>query len=83
MLNKIVYLINEDWRTNITRILAIDGVVRLVAEHTRLPDLKKAILELVATPLEVGYLHVYPQVEGVVKTSTSYSVLLSLQEAVQ
>lgn len=78
-----VSLNDANWRTRVAEALAQSGAVSLVAQSVERERLKRAILDLVAEPLEVGFLHLYPQIEGVQREDHSLSVRLSLREVVQ
>ncbi len=45
--------------------------------------MKRAILTLVSEPLEVGILHVYPQIEGARRRATELELRLVCREALR
>ena len=47
------------------------------------PALAGAVRELMVDPLEVNWLQVYPQLEGITREGGRYSVSISLREAPQ
>jgi hypothetical protein len=78
-----VSLEEPDWLEQVTTALARDGTVRLVATAARRGNLRGAVLQLAAQPLEIGFLHLHPQVEGIRRRADVLSVTLRLREAVQ
>ena len=74
---------NEDWRTDLAAALQAQGTSRLVSTSGATPALAQAVRELMVDPLEVNWLHVHPQLEGITRESGLYSVSLSLREAPQ
>jgi superfamily II DNA or RNA helicase len=78
-----VSLEEPNWLQQVTTALTRDGTVRLVASAARRGDLRRAVLQLAAQPLEIGFLHLHPQVDGVRHRADVLSVTLRLREAVQ
>lgn len=78
-----VSLEDPEWRLKATDALARHGVVRLVADATNREALKQALLDLAVKPLDVGFLHLYPRVEGLKRTPYGFSATLDIREAVQ
>ena len=74
---------DEDWRTELAAALQAKGASRLVSASGATPALARAIRELMVDPLEVNWLHVHPQLEGITREGGRYSVSLSLREAPQ
>ena len=73
----------EDWRTDLAIALQAQGASRLVSTSGATSALAHAIRELMVDPLEVNWLYVYPQLEGITREGGLYSVSLSLREAPQ
>jgi hypothetical protein len=78
-----VSLHEPDWLRRVSTALARDGVVRLVAPAAQRGDLRGAVLHLAAQPLEIGFLHLHPQVDGIRRRADVLSVTLRLREAIQ
>jgi len=78
-----VPLTDPDWKQKINAALGRNGTVRLFAELSSEKELKSALLELEMEPLDIGYLHLYPLTEGLVRESDGYYVELNIREAVQ
>ena len=78
-----VLLGSESWWDKLTAILAKEGVVYLTAPAKEAEALKTALLELAATPLDVGYLHLYPRLAGLRRHHNTISAILEIKEAVQ
>ena len=74
---------DDDWRANLAAALHARGTSRLVSTSGATPALAEAIRELMVDPLEVNWLHAYPQLEGITREGGLYSVSLSLREAPQ
>lgn len=74
---------SPDWRRQVEDALLRNGEVTLIAPSDDAPRLREALMSLVAQPLDVGFLHVYPQVDGVTRVGGTCAVKLRIQEAVQ
>ena len=74
---------DEDWRTDLAAALHARGTSRLVSTSGATSALAQAIRELMVDPLEVNWLQVHPQLEGITREGGLYSVSLSLREAPQ
>jgi hypothetical protein len=74
---------DEDWRSNLAAALHARGTSRLVSTSGATSALARATRELMVDPLEVNWLHVHPQLEGITRESGLYSISLSLREAPQ
>lgn len=60
-----VSLDDPNWRETLGAVLASDGAVRLSVAPGRDNEMRAAILETIATPIEVGPLHLFLTVERV------------------
>jgi hypothetical protein len=78
-----VRLEQHDWRGIVLEALKVQGAARLTARAEQSSALKAAILSLAVEPLEVDFLHLYPQVEGVEYGDEGFTVSLQLPEAIQ
>ena len=79
----VVHLSDPGWKEEVTRLLKGAGTARIATPVGEAPRLRRAIAELAAIPLEVGFLHVYPQVQGVWRGANGLMVELYLREAIQ
>ena len=77
-----IWLDEPDWREQVEEAFKQGASVSLVATDAR-GDLKSAILALVAEPMELGFLQVYPVVEGVQKHPQGFAARLRVREVVQ
>jgi hypothetical protein len=68
------------WRESLADALSTRGAAHLYADPARNSELRAATLAAVGSPLDVDYLHLYPQVEGVERTRDRISVRLQLRE---
>lgn len=73
-------LTEPDWRTRIKKRLASEGTARLLVPHDQQAQLKKALLDLGVEPLDIGFLNVYPRLQGYERTENGYVALLEVGE---
>lgn len=78
-----VMLDESTWRSAVTEMLKDVGAVSLVAHATARGELKQALLDLVATPLDINFLQLYPQVEGFRREPGVMIAMLRLRESIQ
>lgn len=78
-----VWLQDTDWRGQVEEAFRQGSSVLLIARSDNRKYLTSAILDLVAAPMDIGFLHVYPQVEGVQRHSQGFAVRLRVIEAIQ
>ena len=78
-----VWLDDADWREQVEEAFKRGVSVSLIARPDARGDLKLAILGLAAEPVELGFLQVYPQVEGVQRHPRGFAVRWRVREAVQ
>lgn len=78
-----VKLEETNWREQVDQALRTTGAVLLMARLTDRQNLKQATLQLMTEPVDVGFLNVYPVVEGFRRTLQGYIVRLRIREAVQ
>jgi ATP-dependent helicase Lhr and Lhr-like helicase len=79
----VVKLEEPNWREKINQALSTTGAVALMARLTDRQALKQATLQLMTEPVDVGFLNVYPTIEGFRRTVQGYTVRLRIREAVQ
>ncbi|MES9738553.1 protein DpdJ [Peribacillus frigoritolerans] len=80
---KIVSLSDNNWKEHVQNILKKYGLVKIKVPITDEKEGKLAILELAANPLEVGFLSLYPRVEGIERKGNNYYVSLDIREVIQ
>lgn len=73
----------DEWRSELATALQNSGTARLASTSGSTATLARAVRELMVDPLEVDWLQAYPQLEGIVREGSQYSVSLSLREAPQ
>jgi ATP-dependent helicase Lhr and Lhr-like helicase len=78
-----VKLAEPDWRERVDLALRTTGTVSLIAGLRDRQNLKQAALQLMTEPVDVGFLTVYPVVEGFRRNLQGYIVRLRIREAVQ
>ncbi|MBW4589395.1 DEAD/DEAH box helicase [Aetokthonos hydrillicola Thurmond2011] len=78
-----VQLHDPNWREQVEESLKSAASVLLLASSDARGDLKSAILSLAVEPIELGFLQVYPLVEGVQWHSQGFAVRLRVRDAVQ
>lgn len=80
---KIVSLSDNDWKEQVHVLLKKSGVVKLRAAINEEKKVKQALLELAANPVEVGFLYLYPRIEGIERKGNDYYISLDVREVVQ
>lgn len=80
---RIVKLEEPNWREQVDQALRTVGTVLLTAQLSDRHALKQAALQLMTKPVDVGFLNVYPVVEGFRRTTQGYDVRLRIREAIQ
>ena len=78
-----IMLDDPTWRSAVTEMLKDVGAVSLVSRATARGELKQALLDLVATPLDINFLQLYPQVEGFRREPGVMIAMLRLRESIQ
>jgi len=73
----------EHWRDNLAAMLRSSGNARIASASGDTSTLARAMRDLVVEPLDVDWLQVYPQVEGITRETGQYSVSVALREAPQ
>ncbi|MNY08124.1 hypothetical protein D3C86_1409600 [compost metagenome] len=76
----LVHLADPGWQSDLAEAFQTHGVVRLSAEPARGQALRQAIVQLVATPIDVGVLQFFPTVEKVERIESNVIVTLTLRE---
>jgi hypothetical protein len=76
----IVSLTEPDWLETLQAMLSSEGSVRLTAPIGKEAALRAAILDIVATPIEVEALHLFPAIERVEQNRQAHFVTFALQE---
>lgn len=79
----VVKLEESNWREQVDQALRTMGAVSLMARLTARQALKQAALQLMSEPIAVGFLNVYPVVEGFRRTTHGYTIKLRFREVVQ
>jgi hypothetical protein len=64
-------------------VLKHEGAVSLVASSDNHNELKSALLDLVAEPLDINFLHLYPQMEGFRREPDTLVAMLRMRETIQ
>ncbi|MEH2318149.1 hypothetical protein [Nostoc sp.] len=77
-----VWLDEPDWREQVEEAFKQGTSVSLIAPPDARGDLKSAILSLAVEPIELGFLQVYPVVEGVQTYPHRFAVGLRVRETV-
>jgi len=74
---------DSNWRADVSTGLKEGGTVSLTANIDQQLMLKRALLDLIVDPLDINFLHVYPQLEGFRREHAGFVATLVLREAVQ
>jgi hypothetical protein len=72
-----------EWRSVASEHLVRDSEVILVAKPDQLPALRKALMDIMTTPIDSGFLLLHPKVNRVDRFAESIEVRLLLPEGVQ
>lgn len=80
---KIISLSDNDWEEHVKNILKKYGVVKIKVSINDEEKGKLAILKLASNPLEVGFLSLYPRVEGIERKGNDYYISLDIREVIQ
>lgn len=80
---KQIDLTEENWEDKAAEELTLYGSVHLTASLSKVNELRQALLKLVATPLEMGFLHVYPRLEGIRREGNRLVANLDVREVIQ
>nr|WP_277933066.1 protein DpdJ [Nostoc sp. FACHB-892] len=81
--DRTVWLNEPNWREQVEEAFKQGASVSLIAPPDARGDLKSAILSLAVEPMELGFLQVYPLVEGVQRYPGGFGVRLRVRETVQ
>jgi hypothetical protein len=81
--DSIVALSDPNWRALVAEGLRVRGAVRVVTSHRDAADLRTALLEVAATPVDVDYLQFYPQLDEVTRDADGLAAVLYLPESLQ
>ena len=74
---------DEGWFQKACDCLIKDSEVILVGRPDQLPDLRRALMEVMTVPLDSGYMLLHPKVERVDRRVESIEISLTLPEGVQ
>ena len=77
-----IELADPDWHSQLDASFASQGACQLTANANKAAALRRAIVRLVATPVDVGVLQFFPVVERVERTEGRILVSLTLREQV-
>ena len=76
-----IHLIELDWVEKITQALSDVGVAQLLADKYSEKEVRRAIIQLIVTPVSVGYLQFFPNVDSFDRTEKYLSVTFSIRES--
>jgi hypothetical protein len=77
-----IELSDPDWFGQFRAAIETHGTCRLAVDMTFASVLRNAVVQLVATPCDVGFLQFFPVVEGVERTAGRIFLILALREQV-
>jgi hypothetical protein len=73
---------DASWRGELEEALRIHGLACLVAADGNVAKLRKAVVEVVGRPVDVGYLQFFPVMERIERRDGFFRVTLALREHV-
>lgn len=71
-----IHLSDSQWYEKLKKVYKKGNSVQLIAKNELIQQLKITLLELMAKPMEIDFLLVYPQIEAVQKSNTQTIVKL-------
>lgn len=74
---------DPNWADLVRERLVEFGTVRLHVDLEQAPYLRSVVLQLSAEPVDIGFLLVYPRVEGIVCDGEQFIATLEIREALQ
>ncbi|MGG3471332.1 protein DpdJ [Neobacillus pocheonensis] len=77
-----VWITDDNWYEKTVEILKGSSHVQLYGSVENKDGLRYALLRLASQPIDVGYLHVYPRVEGMKRDSEHYIVTVDIREEI-
>ncbi|RWO19214.1 MAG: DEAD/DEAH box helicase [Mesorhizobium sp.] len=77
-----IELSDPDWQAALNATFDAQGSVRLAADASDAPALRRALVRLVVTPVSIGVLQFFPTVERVERSHSRILVSLTLREQV-
>jgi hypothetical protein len=78
-----VFVSEENWQDSVRKHLADSGSAVLIGTTAEAEKLKDAVLWLAAEPVDMGFLHFYPQIDGIRRVSKTIEVTIRCKEALQ
>lgn len=78
----VVRLDDDGWHESLIQHLAVSGVAQLAADHTNEKKIRGAIMRVIVSPVDVGYLQFYPFVERIERGANETCVAFSMREHV-
>lgn len=79
----IISIAETDWKEKVQATLKARGVVKVKADLTDGENVKQTLLDIASNPLEVGFLSLYPRIEGIERKGDHYYITLDMREVVQ
>jgi hypothetical protein len=73
----------EDWQRIAGEHLVQDSEVILFARPGKLPALREALMDIMTTPIDSGFLLLHPKVKRVDRFADSVEIILTLPEGMQ
>lgn len=78
-----ISIVDPKWKEKLEQILMEQGSTQILVPVERKLEISDIIIALTAEPLDIGYLHVYPRVEGLSRESDVYLLNVEIREALQ
>ena len=79
----LIKLEEHGWQEQVNEALKTMGSVTLLASPTDRQALKDALLKIMMQPVDVGFLNLYPSMEGISRTAQGYVARLRIREVLQ
>jgi hypothetical protein len=72
----------SDWSDKVRQVLSEMGIVRLTTNIEKHDEFRESLHQLIANPIDSGYLQFFPNVTGIARTDSGYSATLMIKERV-
>jgi hypothetical protein len=70
----------SEWRKQLERALASSGIARVVANRSDERSFQRDLFALIATPVNVDFLRLFPSIDAIERTESVISVTFVLRE---
>ncbi|MCW3795383.1 protein DpdJ [Paenibacillus sp. LS1] len=83
LLHHRIQIPDPNWKQKTSEMLIEQGSVQILIPVERKLEISNIIFELTEEPIDLGYLHVFPRVEGITRGNNFYTLNVEIREALQ